>query len=101
MTDNPMTDNKVGNPSIRSFARKAGRIMLIVISSISACILIVVGVLFLWSPGKPNLFVDEDGRPLAGSISEKIHVNINGVEQGMFIRSKDATHPVLLYLHGG
>jgi pimeloyl-ACP methyl ester carboxylesterase len=36
-----------------------------------------------------------------GSISEKIYVNVNGVEQGMFIKSKDATHPVLLYLHGG
>jgi pimeloyl-ACP methyl ester carboxylesterase len=45
--------------------------------------------------------VDENGSPLAGSISEKVFVNINGVEQGMFIKSKDATHPVLLYLHGG
>jgi pimeloyl-ACP methyl ester carboxylesterase len=45
--------------------------------------------------------VDENGNPLAGSISEKVFVNINGVEQGMFIKSKDATHPVLLYLHGG
>ena len=56
----------------------------------------------LWSyPGKPKPFVDENGNPLAGSISEKVFVNINGVEQGMFIKSKDATHPVLLYLHGG
>jgi pimeloyl-ACP methyl ester carboxylesterase len=45
--------------------------------------------------------LDENGSPLAGSISEKVFVNINGVEQGMFIISKDATHPVLLYLHGG
>ncbi len=36
-----------------------------------------------------------------GSISEKIHININGVEQGMIIKSKDASNPVLLYLHGG
>jgi len=75
--------------------------MLIVISILLACILILVGVLLLWSPGKPNPIRDENGNPLAGSISEKIHVNINGVEQGMFIQSKDATHPVLLYLHGG
>jgi pimeloyl-ACP methyl ester carboxylesterase len=45
--------------------------------------------------------LDEDGKPLAGSISEKIHVTINGVEQGMFIKGKDASKPVLLYLHGG
>jgi pimeloyl-ACP methyl ester carboxylesterase len=30
-----------------------------------------------------------------------VFVNINGVEQGMFIQSKDTTNPVLLYLHGG
>ena len=33
--------------------------------------------------------------------SEKIHVNINGLEQGMFLKSKDDTQPVLLFLHGG
>jgi pimeloyl-ACP methyl ester carboxylesterase len=38
---------------------------------------------------------------LAGSISEKIHININGVEQGMFIKGKNVSNPVLLYLHGG
>ena len=65
--------------------------MLIIISILLACVLILVGVLQLWSPGKPKPFVDENGSPLAGSISEKIFVNINGVEQGMFIKSKDAT----------
>ena len=38
---------------------------------------------------------------MAGSLVDKVHTNINGVEQGMFIRSTDAAHPVLLYLHGG
>jgi pimeloyl-ACP methyl ester carboxylesterase len=38
---------------------------------------------------------------LAGSISEKIRVDINGVKQGMFIKGRDAENPVLLYLHGG
>ena len=87
--------------SIQSLTRKAGRIMLIFISILAACILIFVGVLQLWSPGKPAPFVDENGQALAGSISEKVFVNINGVKQGMFIQSKDVTHPVLLYLHGG
>lgn len=35
------------------------------------------------------------------SISEKIYLTINGVKQGMFIKSEDINHPVLLYLHGG
>ncbi len=88
--------------SIQSFARKAGHIMLIIVSVLLACILILVGVLLVWSyPGKPSPFMDENGRPLAGSISEKIYVPINGVDQGMFIKSKDEMKPVLLYLHGG
>ena len=75
--------------------------MLIIIPILLACLLILVAGLLLWSPGKPTPFVDGNGSPLAGSLSEKIHVNINGVQQGMFIKSKDTTHPVLLYLHGG
>jgi pimeloyl-ACP methyl ester carboxylesterase len=96
-----MADIKIKRFSIRLFARKVTRIMLIIISILAACILILGGVLQLLSPGEPIPLVDENGRPLAGSISEKIFVNINGVKQGMFIKSKDAPHPVLLYLHGG
>ena len=72
-----------------------------VLTVLSVCILILVGVLLAFSPGKPKPFFDEHGRPLRGSISEKIHVDINGVKQGMFIMSKDSTQPVLLLLHGG
>ena len=75
--------------------------MLIVLSIFLVCILILAGVLLAWSPGKIRPFLDENGRPLAGSISEKIRLQINGVEQGMFIRGKDKTKPVLLFLHGG
>jgi pimeloyl-ACP methyl ester carboxylesterase len=38
---------------------------------------------------------------LANSSSEKVFVPINGVNQGMFLRSTNEQHPVLLYLHGG
>jgi pimeloyl-ACP methyl ester carboxylesterase len=76
--------------------------MLTIMAICLAAILVLVGVLQFWSyPGKPAPFVDETGRPLPGSLSEKIHLNINGVEQGMIIESKDVTNPVLLYLHGG
>ena len=96
-----MTDNKTERPSIQSFARRAGPVVLVVISILSALIVGFIGVLLRWSPGRPKPFLDEEGRPLAGSISEKIFVNINGVQQGMFIKSKEATNPILLYLHGG
>jgi pimeloyl-ACP methyl ester carboxylesterase len=64
-------------------------------------LLVLVGVLLFMSPGTPKPFLDDSGKPLVGSISEKIKVNINGVEQGMFIKGKNAHNPVLLYLHGG
>jgi len=75
--------------------------MLIALSVILAFVLMLVGLLLLWSPGKPVPFLDETGKPLTGSISEKTFVAINGVEQGMFIKSKDSKNPVLLFVHGG
>lgn len=81
--------------------RRAGRIMLIMLSVFLALILMIVGVLLAWSPGKPKPFLNENGKVLPGSISEKIFVSINGVEQGMFIRSRNKGNPVLLFIHGG
>ena len=86
---------------MRAVAQKAGRIMLIVVSTLLAGILILVAVLLAWSPGKPEPFLDENGQPLAGSISEKIFMDINGIKHGMFMKGKDSTNPVLLFLHGG
>jgi pimeloyl-ACP methyl ester carboxylesterase len=75
--------------------------MVIILSVLLLCILILSGTLVLISKGKPIQFLDESGKPLAGSISEKVFINIGSVRQGMFIRSKDTSNPVLLYLHGG
>lgn len=75
--------------------------MLIISLIMVAGILLLVGILLLLSPGNPTPFVDKNGAPLEGSISEKIRVKINGIDQGMFIKSKDGTRPVLLFLHGG
>jgi pimeloyl-ACP methyl ester carboxylesterase len=84
-------------PSIR----KGMKIMLAIPVVLIVIAIIIVGLLWACSPGKPKPFLDENGKPLAGSIAEKVFVKINGVDQGMFILSKDVTHPVLLYLHGG
>lgn len=75
--------------------------MIIIFSVVLVCILIPLGILMVNSPGKINPLLDENGKPVPGSISEKVFVNINGVKQGMFIKSKNAANPVLLYLHGG
>lgn len=63
--------------------------------------LLLPGVLLGLSSGTPKPFLDDGGQPLAGSISEKVRVDINGVEQGMFIKGRNTGNPVLLYLHGG
>lgn len=75
--------------------------MLAAIAVVFALVAVLLVVLLLISPGKPKPIVDKNGSPLVGSISEKIFIDINGVQQGMFIKSTDASHPVLLYLHGG
>jgi pimeloyl-ACP methyl ester carboxylesterase len=61
----------------------------------------LVGLLWRWSPGRPRPYLDRAGRVLAGSIAEKLRVDINGVEQGMFINGKNRSNPVLLWVHGG
>jgi pimeloyl-ACP methyl ester carboxylesterase len=57
--------------------------------------------LFINSTGKPLQYLDNSGKPIIGSISEKTFIKIGGVKQGMFIRSKNINNPVLLYIHGG
>ena len=75
--------------------------MLIAIAVLLVSVLVLGGVLLRWSPGRPTPYLDNNKKPLPGSISEKIYVSINGVEQGMLIKGRDASNPVLLYLHGG
>jgi pimeloyl-ACP methyl ester carboxylesterase len=86
---------------MEKFLKIIKRMLLILFATLLGLVLILFCILLIYSPGKQAAFLDESGKPVAGSISEKIHVNINGMEQGMIIKSKDSTHPVLLYLHGG
>jgi pimeloyl-ACP methyl ester carboxylesterase len=87
--------------SIKLVIQKGIRIMSALLLTLLACLLIAVGVLWVYSPGTPKPFRDKNGKTLPGSISEKIHININGVRQGLFIKGIDTTKPLLLYLHGG
>jgi pimeloyl-ACP methyl ester carboxylesterase len=74
---------------------------LIIISALAMTVLALVGIIFLNSSRRPKPFLDEERKPLAGSISEKAFVDINGVRQGMFIKGRSLSNPVLLYVHGG
>jgi pimeloyl-ACP methyl ester carboxylesterase len=78
-----------------------GLIILAIVGILLGVIVILLGVLLAVSPGKVKPLLDKQGRVLVGSISEKIHVNINGVPQGMFIIGKNVGNPVLLFIHGG
>jgi pimeloyl-ACP methyl ester carboxylesterase len=49
----------------------------------------------------PPPFLDGHGQVVPGSVSEKSWVEINGVRQGMVIRGRSVTNPVLLIIHGG
>jgi pimeloyl-ACP methyl ester carboxylesterase len=84
-----------------ALARRVVRIMLVALAVALVCLLLPAIVLLAVSPGRPAPFLDENGKPLADAITEKIHVRINGVEQGMFIQGKDKAKPLLLFLHGG
>lgn len=96
-----MTGGRVFRSSVRTFIRKVGGVALSILTVLLFLLLVLAGVLFYVSPGTPKPFLDASGKPLIDSISEKIKVNINGAEQGMFIKGKNIQNPVLLYLHGG
>ncbi len=74
---------------------------LIIVSLLVLSVLLFVGTIYVNSSRQPKPFLDKDGKPLAGSISEKVFLEINGVKQGMFVKGKSLSNPVLLYLHGG
>jgi pimeloyl-ACP methyl ester carboxylesterase len=75
--------------------------MWILFSSLLAFIFVLAVLLLAISPGKMEPILDDNGSTLTGSIAEKVFVDINGVQQGMFIQGRDTNNPVLLYLHGG
>lgn len=75
--------------------------MWIIVAAVLVCLVVLVGIILPPSLGNVAPFLDESGKVLEGSIAEKVFVKINGVKQGMFIKGKDETKPVLLLLHGG
>ncbi|MDD5361058.1 MAG: alpha/beta hydrolase [Ignavibacteria bacterium] len=81
--------------------KKIFNMLVYLFSFIALALIMLLIILIIRSPGKIQSFTDENENILAGSISEKVFVNIGGVKQGMFIRGKDLKNPVLLYIHGG
>ena len=51
--------------------------MLIAIAVLLVSVLVLGGVLLRWSPGRPTPYLDNNKKPLPGSISEKIYISIS------------------------
>lgn len=71
------------------------------LSIILGIALLLLFILIGYSPGIIAPFTDNNGKTIPKSLAEKIFIPIGGIQQGMFICSKDSNFPVLLYLHGG
>lgn len=71
------------------------------LSILAGCILILLSAVIINSPGTTKPYLDNNGKVVLNSISEKVYLNIGEVRQGMFIKSKNINNPVLLYIHGG
>jgi len=65
-------------------------------------IMVVATIYFLCvHTGKIREYRDEKGNVLPNSISEKIKIQINGAENGLFINGKNKDNPVLLLISSG
>jgi hypothetical protein len=63
-----MTNKNIKRPIHKSSFQRVVPMMLTIFAISLACVFILVGVLLVRSSGKPEPFLDEKGRPLAGSI---------------------------------
>lgn len=75
--------------------------MLYIIFALLLLLLIGLSVILINSTGKLPPLKDSAGEPIPDAISEKVWIEVNGIQQGMFIRGENPQNPVLLYLHGG
>lgn len=89
------------NKLMKITLKKTKQMIITILALVMGSILLLWLALLFFSPGKPEPFLDNKGKKLDGSISEKIFITIGGVQQGMFIKSINQENPVLLYLHGG
>lgn len=93
--------NYLFDMKFKSLAKKVLKMILIFVLTIFSLVVVLFIVILIQSTGKPDPFLDKSGKLLKNSLSEKIFVEIGGVQQGMFIMSKNIENPVLLYVHGG
>lgn len=84
-----------------SIVKKRKKVLSMVTGIFSLLSISLLYILISKNSGTLPPLKDKSGRAIAGSISEKIWIEVNGMQQGMFIRSENPRNPVLLYVHGG
>ncbi len=85
--------------SIQFWLRPAGKAMVAMLAG--AMIVTTLAVVVSQVTAKTPPILGVDGQPLPGSIASLEQVMLNGSQQWVSIRGKDATKPVLLFLAGG
>ncbi len=64
-------------------------------------VLVAVTVFILHSKGQIEPYRDKDGNISPSSIAEKTVIRLNGADNGLIIRGKDVSNPVLLFVSSG
>lgn len=86
----------------RAGVRESGRSKLSAGTATALAAALLVGLCAVVAiPGRTAAIAGPDGQPLDGSVAELTQVDILGHDQGLMIRGRDATAPVLLFLAGG
>ena len=81
--------------------QKVKNLFLVLFSVILLFTLVTLFYIWIKSPGTPATVLDKHGKELTNSISEIIKIPVNGIDQYLIIRGKNANKRVLLVLHGG
>lgn len=69
---------------------------ILVIGFVTICFILIPP-----SKGTINPILDEEGKEVNGSISEKTVIDVNGTQLGIILLGRDENKPVLLFLGGG
>ena len=81
-----------------------GKAMRMIITLLIGLVLFVIAAMLYFivvSTGRIREYKDEQGNPLEGSISEKIKIDVNGAQNGLFVNGKKVDNPVLLFVSSG
>ncbi len=80
--------------------KRFSRIGRIGIGMVNLAVVCVVLLAFTAKTSTPE-FEDSDGNVLQGSIAEERRFELGGVEQTVYLRGRDRTAPILVFVHGG